>query len=618
MKKYFLIIFLFSAHLLASNIIIEDSDSSYKDFEISFYQDKSKKLTLENIQEIKEFKTIKNNVSLGKQEGNIWFHFSIKNETENIQERLLFIKEPNLWDIELFVVANNQIISKQAIGQSIFSKDGKIASFYPELEINLDTDKKIDIYIRSSSPFHHTFEIAVTTNKDLVKYKVLKNSLMSLYFGAISALLLYNLFIYFSIRDKNYLLYTGFVFFYLLAQVQHNTPFNSLFSSIETTFSIASAHIFWIAFHTLFSLKLLNIKEYYPRLGKYLLYTGYFLLALSFFGIYNLEIAIQIIHPIMIILPFVLLFSAVLLHLKKNKLAIFYIIAQTLFLTSSFIFGLLFAGVLEYSVFTRYIHSVGSFSEVILFSFALAYKTRLVMKENEQQKELVNEYSKLTYVGETMISIYHQWKSPVNNIYNSITHIETAKEFQDKNIDKIVDTNLNKIKNNTQYLKETASEFLKMNTIKSSSKENINLSKEIISVLKLMETEFNTNKIQIKGNYNQDIFLYTNTNQLRNLLMILVENAIKTFRNRGTKNAELKIDILKDEKEITLFIEDNAGGIVEKPIGKIFEKYHSSNDSSGIGLYLAKYVLMENLDGKISVKNTNNGARFIIKIKFET
>ena len=59
-------------------------------------------------------------------------------------------------------------------------------------------------------------------------------------------------------------------------------------------------------------------------------------------------------------------------------------------------------------------------------------------------------------------------------------------------------------------------------------------------------------------------------------------------------------------------------GEVEKPIGKIFEKYHSSNDSSGIGLYLAKYVLMENLDGKISVKNTNNGARFIIKIKFET
>ena len=444
--RILLILFLFSVWAFSSNIIIKDNHNSYKNFEVSFYQNKSKKLNLNEIQDTKKFQQINNNIALGKQEGNIWYHFSIKNATKEIQKRVLFITEPNVWDMELFIIADRKIISTQAVGQNILRKNGKIASFYPELEINLAVGEKLDIYIRKFSPFHHTFKVVVTTDKDLVEYKILKNSLLSLYFGAAGALLLYNLFIFFSIRDKNYLLYIGFVFFYLLAQVQHNTPFNSLFSSMETTFSIASAHIFWVAFHTLFSVKLLNIKEYYPRLGKYLLYTGYFLLALSFFGIYNLEIAIQIIHPVMIILPFVLLFTAIVLHIKKNKLAIFYIIAQTLFLTSSLVFGLLFAGILEYSNFTRYIHLVGSFSEIILFSFALAYKTRLILKENQKQKELVDEYSKLTYMGETMISIYHQWKSPVNNIYNYITHIETAKEFQDKDIDNIVDTNLTKLR----------------------------------------------------------------------------------------------------------------------------------------------------------------------------
>jgi signal transduction histidine kinase len=96
--------------------------------------------------------------------------------------------------------------------------------------------------------------------------------------------------------------------------------------------------------------------------------------------------------------------------------------------------------------------------------------------------------------------------------------------------------------------------------------------------------------------------------------MILIENAIKTFKNRDIKNPELKIDIVHDEKSVTIVLEDNAGGIAEKPIDKIFERYHSASDSSGIGLYLAKYVLMENLDGDISVENIDGGARFVIDL----
>jgi len=615
MRNYFFVLFLFCTSLLSSEIIIKDSDNSFKDFEINYFHDQTGELTLDQIQEENDFQKINNNIALGKKEGNIWYHFSIKNGTQEVQKRVLFATEPNVWDMELFVIQDKKIISKQAVGQNIFSDNGKIASFYPELEIELEAGEKIDLYIRKFSPFHHTFELMVNTHNDVVQYKIFKNSLLSLYFGAIGALLLYNLFIYFSIRDKNYLLYIGFVFFYLVAQMQQNTTFNSLFSSLEITFSIASSHVFWVAFHTLFSVKLLNIQEYYPRLGKYLLYTGYFLLVLGFYAIYNLEAAIQIIHPFMIVLPFVLLFTAIALYRKKNRLAIFYIIAQTLFLSSSLIFGLLFAGVFEYNNFTRYIHLAGSLSEVILFSFTLGYKTRLIMQENQKQKEMLNDYSKITYMGETMVSIYHQWKSPVNNIYNYITHIETAKEFQDKNIDKIIDNNLEKIKQNTLYLRDTATEFLKMNTIKSSTKEKVNLREMIESVLRLMDTDFNKNKIKIIDNYKQDIVLMTYQNQLRNLLMILVENTIKTFRNRDIKNPQLKVSTTKDGKSVTIIVEDNAGGIIEKPIDKIFERYHSASDSSGIGLYLAKYVLMENLDGEISVENNDGGAKFIMILK---
>lgn len=613
MIKVLLIFLLFFISAFSSNILIKDDNSSNKDFEINYYQDKTKRLTLEDIENIKEFQKTNNSIALGKQEGNIWLHFSIKNTTQKQQERVLFITEPNLWDIELFIVENSKTISTQTVGQSTFNIDGEISSFYPELEISLDANKEIDVYIRSSSPFHHTFKIEMVNNKDLIKYKIIKYSFLCLYFGAIGALLLYNLFIYLSIRDKNYLLYIGFVFFYLLAQIQHNTPFNSLFSSMNITFFIATTHIFWVAFHTLFSIKLLNIKEYYPRLSKYLLYIGYFLLVLAFFGIYNLEIAIQIVHPFMIVLPFILLFTAILLHIKKNKLAIFYIIAQTLFLTSSLIFGLLFAGVLEYNNVTRYIHFVGSFSEIILFSFALAYKTRLILKENQNQKELVDEYSKLSFLGQTVINIYHQWKSPVNNIYNSINHIEVAKEFKDKDLSQIIDQNLKMIKLNTEYLKDTSTNYLSYYKGIDQEKTKFNLKNEIETILNLHKQEFE--KLNIKSSITCDnIELFNQKNILTNIMIILIENTINISKLRGIKNSTLKIITTQNKNEVIIKVIDNLGGIKEKNINQIFEKNHSVSSSSGLGLYLVKEFLLSKIGGKIEAENIGDGACFTIVV----
>lgn len=612
MKK--LLLFLLSISLLSSSVIIDDSDRSYKDFPLSLYQDKTEKLTLKDIQDLKSFQKITNRVALGKQEGNVWLHFSIENRTQKKQRRVLFITEPNLWDVELFIVSNKKIISTQAVGQNIIHKDGKIASFHPEVAIDLDAEEKVDIYIRSSSPFHHTFKVDITTDKDLVNYKIFKYSLLSLYFGAIGALLLYNLFIYFSIRDKNYLLYIGFIFFYSLAQFQHSTPFNSLFSSMNITYFIAVSHIFWVAFHTLFSVKLLNIKEYYPKLDKYLLYTGYFLLAVGFFGIYSLEIGIQVIHPFMIILPFLLLFSAVKLHLKKNKLAIFYIIAQTLFLTSSLIFGLVFAGVLEYNNFTRYINFVGSFSEIILFSFALAYKTRLLLKENQNQKELVDEYSKLSFLGQTIINIYHQWKSPVNNIYNSINHIEIAKEFQDKNINAIIDENLIKIKENTQYLKDTSISYLNYYKGIDQPKAKFTLIEELSTILKLHQQEFEKIALENRLDCPHNIRLYTQKNILTNCLIILIENAINVFKQRSIKDPKLSIEVREEEGRVVITITDNGGGIKLKNIDEIFEKNHSISSSTGLGLYLLREFLLPKIEATVRVENYKDGARFTIVV----
>lgn len=120
-------------------------------------------------------------------------------------------------------------------------------------------------------------------------------------------------------------------------------------------------------------------------------------------------------------------------------------------------------------------------------------------------------------------------------------------------------------------------------------------------------------KVDLKIDVEEGTILHTDKYLVSNILLVIIENSIKIFKQKKIKNPFISFSLkTPEEKNIILHICDNAGGINIFPIKNIFQKDFTDSNSTGIGLFLAKSILNMKLNGDISAENTDDGACFKI------
>ena len=242
--------------------------------------------------------------------------------------------------------------------------------------------------------------------------------------------------------------------------------------------------------------------------------------------------------------------------------------------------------------------------ELNKLNLSLELRVKNEIEKNKIFQEKLFKADKLASMGEMMSNIAHQWRQPLSVISTVATGTKMQKEFGTLNDDDLV-KNMELINKNAQYLSETINDF--RNFIKGDRIiKTYDLSSTINNFLHIIESGIKKDNIQIIIDLEKDIKIDGYPNELIQCLINIFNNSKDALEEIKQKNPLIFISTLSQENSVRISMKDNAGGIPENIISKIYDPYFTTKHQSqgtGLGLHMTYKLINEGMHGKIEARN---------------
>jgi PAS domain S-box-containing protein len=247
--------------------------------------------------------------------------------------------------------------------------------------------------------------------------------------------------------------------------------------------------------------------------------------------------------------------------------------------------------------------------EIVELNATLEERVKKEVEKNRQKDQQMLQQSKLAQMGEMISMIAHQWRQPLSAINSAAIGINLKAQLNKLDKETAVEAT-DKIAQYTKHLSETIDDFRTF--FKSNKEKQTTTYNELIdSVLNIIEVSVTNKGIEISKDLKSTQTFETYANEVKQVLLNLIKNAEDALIEKGVENPKI---VLQSYENI-LIVKDNAGGIAEEIIDKIFEPYFSTKSEktgTGLGLYMSKTIIEEHCHGSLSVTNDEDGAVFKI------
>ena len=593
-------------NILFANIVLNENTTKKTQFTIGMFYDDSKKLSIKEVIN-KPFIATPNQFTFGFKKGNLWFKFIIDNQSNN-EDFILQFTEPYYDEMTLYRSINTTYSEeKNGLIQALNKR--KIFNHIPTFNLNIQANTSQTYYIKAKSQ--------LTTSGEFTLYKKeyfnsihghLDNILYMFYFGVIFTVTLLNLFIFFRLREKVYLYYSLYTFFYALWVAMYcglilYTPIEEIY------FKFMMVTPMFIMFLILFSSEFLNVKKYIPKVYLPLNIFGYTFGVLAALVIISFEPWFEVVNALASVLFLVLFSVAIYIWKKNNNINTkYYIFAMSIYMITISLMSAMTNGWIQNNDINRYSFLFGSFFEIIFFALVLTNRFYIFQNEKlilqkeildiktknesileEQIQERTQNIEKLLYEKELLLKeVFHR----VKNNFHMIIGILWIKgnKYQDRTP---FDELINKIKSMAKI-----NDYL----YKSENLTQIKIDDYLNDIIKL-SSSISSKKVNLTVMLEDINVSFDEAMNLGIILNELLTNSIK--HNQDLNEILITIKLQREANRCFLSLHDN---------GKHFRE---DKNSEGIGMMLIKEFCTKLPESQYSF-SFENGTLFSLSFKSET
>lgn len=215
------------------------------------------------------------------------------------------------------------------------------------------------------------------------------------------------------------------------------------------------------------------------------------------------------------------------------------------------------------------------------------------ISEQKQTEELLLRSEKLNAVGQLAAAIAHEIRNPLTSLKGFLQLVKSMNDNGNNEYFSIMETELSRIELIT-------SELLVLGKPQAKDFKQANILNLLGDVVFLLESQANMKSIEMNFHHPGGEFLVNcDPNQLKQVFVNIIKNAIEAMNNGGTIN--ISLDKRREDKKILITVVDQGCGIPEDKLKQIGQPFFSMKEKgTGLGM-MTTFKIIEAHKGKINM-----------------
>lgn len=565
------------------------------------FEDATASVTFEVLRQTPEnfrFEPVPSNTAKGFTDSRFWIRFKITN-TDHDGDLWCVRFKRTLTDIKLFKVDTDQAGGQELIPWTRLH--------YPVYEFKLPKGQSTIIYGRLGSMSPLDLGMKVSSTKELLRENSIEQYLSGIYYGAATVLVIFNIFMFLSVKDRSYLYYILFQSNLIITLAIRDDLFDhwfplgdffwrrhlNLFANISLSLIIVFARSF------------LQTKSELPKFDVWIKSVLAFSLILVFFELLPGFPTLWLTDVNINIVSVTSIAAGILCLAKGLRQARFYVAAWTCLLVSSVAWTLTHKGIIESNFFTEHILHLGSILEIILFSFAIVDRVNLLKEAQSKAAEQVLQYKA---VSETAQMLAHDLRRPFTMLDMMMYRLGNAKTIEETR------SLTTRYRQDLDTAVKTVKEM--MRDVATSQKTDLNKHRDVriegIIIQSLKSVFYNRQDSEVSISYENKSLrsVRGDEHKLVRVFANILDNAVDAMNSRGKIWINVQDSKIRQER-IQVVIGNNGPPIESKDRDNVFNIFFTKGKSDGTGLGLAfSRKVIDAHNGEISCRSTQSATEF--------